>query len=492
MRPRDITACTTIVSTGRCTTVLINFTFSNFKSYRDAQQFSMQRPTNAQKHEDGDWALKEYSTVAGVYGGNASGKSAFIDAFQAVTDFVCNGLNPNLDLNQELQPFRLDPDSRNCPTQFLVDFLGTDDTRYLYELSVRSSVVEFESLRYYSGSRTSRIFERELDGDAYTFRYGRTFTGAKKNFERMVRPEVPYLTVLYATNVPIVGPVYEFFRNRVGFYRANLYDSELEYLKKGLQKGTPTAKALASLMASSDLGISVVQPRDPLEELQESSQQPGDPREGGYEDLASGVLALLQPGLTKEERRRQAQGIAKMPPMPRYELSFTHRGKNGFEETFNETEESSGTRAILAFFSLALRLLSVRSVGFIDEIDSSLHPSYVQELVALFKDPRTNPHQSQLIFTTHDVSLITKTGADKRVLDQDQIWLVEKGADGASTLYPVTSLPSRWDENFGRNYLHGVYGAVPRPGFHEAFADAEEDLREAQAAATEANLGGEN
>lgn len=96
-----------------CTTVLINFTFSNFKSYRDAQQFSMQRPTNAQKHEDGDWALKEYSTVAGVYGGNASGKSAFIDAFQAVTDFVCNGLNPNLDLSRELQPFRLDPDSRN-------------------------------------------------------------------------------------------------------------------------------------------------------------------------------------------------------------------------------------------------------------------------------------------------------------------------------------------------------------------------------------------
>ena len=100
--------------------------------------------------------------------------------------------------------------------------------------------------------------------------------------------------------------------------------------------------------------------------------------------------------------------------------------------------------SVLAFFSLALRLLSTRSVGFVDEIDSSLHPNYVQELVALFKDPLTNPHQSQLIFTTHDVSLITRTGADKRVLDQDQIWFAEKGRDGSSALYPVTSVASAW------------------------------------------------
>lgn len=471
--------------------MLINFTFSNFKSYRDAQQFSMQRPANAQKHEEGNWKWKEYSTVAGVYGGNASGKSAFFDAFRFVVDFVRDGFNPNFDLSQKLQPFRLDKDSRTDRSQFLVDFIGTDDTRYLYELSVRDGAVEFESLRSYNGSRTSRIFERERNGEAYAYKYGRAFTGAKKTFEQMVRPEAPYLSVLYAANVPLIKPAYEFFRDRVGFYEADLFDWELVNLRKELKKGTPTAKALASLMASSDLGVSVVQTKDLLGELQESSQRPGDPREGGYEDLASGILALSQPELTKEERHRQAQSLAKMQPEPLYEFSFTHKGANGFEETFSEAEESKGTLAILAFFSLALRLLSVRSVGFIDEIDSSLHPSYVQELIRLFKDPRTNPNQSQLVFTTHDVSLITRTGADPRILDQDQIWLVEKGADGSSILYPVTSIPSRWDENFGRNYLHGVYGAVPRPDFHEAFAGVEEDLRGAHVKATAEDFGGE-
>lgn len=430
--------------------MLINFSFSNFKSYRDEQQFSMQRPANAQKHEEGDWKRKDISTVAGVYGGNASGKSAFFDAFQFVASYIVNGFNPNFDIGALFQPFRLDEMTRNGKSEFLVDFLGTNDTRYIYELSIMGGKIDYESLRAYNGNRTNRIYERERSGGSYSYKYGRTFSGAKKTYEQMARPETPYISVLYAANAAIVQPAYEFFRNRVGFYRADLFDRELSNIRIGLKKGTPTAKALATLMANTDLGISVVQTKDLLDELQESSQQPGDPR---------------------------------------YKFSFMHRGKDGFEESFTEGEESRGTLAVLAFFSLALRLLSCRSVGFIDEVDSSLHPNYVQELVALFKDPRTNPHQSQLIFTTHDVSLITRTGADPRILDQDQIWLVEKAVDGSSSLYPVTSIPSRWDENFGRNYLHGIYGATPRPDFHEAFVQAAKDLQDAHVELTAEKYG---
>lgn len=430
--------------------MLINFSFSNFKSYRDEQQFSMQRPANAQKHEEGDWKRKDISTVAGVYGGNASGKSAFFDAFQFVASYIVNGFNPNFDIGALFQPFRLDEMTRNGKSEFLVDFLGTNDTRYIYELSIMGGKIDYESLRAYNGNRTNRIYERERSGGSYSYKYGRTFSGAKKTYEQMARPETPYISVLYAANAAIVQPAYEFFRNRVGFYRADLFDRELSNIRIGLKKGTPTAKALATLMANTDLGISVVQTKDLLDELQESSQQPGDPR---------------------------------------YKFSFMHRGKDGFEESFTEGEESRGTLAVLAFFSLALRLLSCRSVGFIDEVDSSLHPNYVQELVALFKDPRTNPHQSQLIFTTHDVSLITRTGADPRILDQDQIWLVEKAVDGSSSLYPVTSIPSRWDESFGRNYLHGIYGAAPRPDFHEAFVQAAKDLQDAHVELTAEKYG---
>lgn len=472
--------------------MLINFSFSNFKSYRDEQQFSLQRPQNAQKHEGFDWHRRDISTIAGIYGGNASGKSAFIDAFRFLADFVVNGFSPNFDFENSLSPFKLDSTSRQKPSNFLVEFIGSDSARYTYELSLGPTQVEYEALRTYSGNRSSRVFERELTEGGYTYKYGRTFTGAKKTFERMTRPEVPFVTVLYVANSPFAKPVYELFQSRVGFFEADLYDCELRNLQKELAKGSPIAHTLADLMASANLGVSVVQKRDVLDDLQKSSQQPGNPQEGAYRDLASGLLALSQPDMPREERLRQAQSIAGQNPNPALEFSFTHRGANGFEEVFSEGEESRGTLAVLAFFSLALRLLSRQSVGFIDEIDSSLHPAYVQELVGLFKDPRTNPHQSQLIFTTHDVSLITRTGADRRVLDQDQIWLVEKGGDGSSTIYPVTSISTRWDENFGRNYLHGVYGAAPRPNIHGAFAHAVETIGDFGADYTANDYGGGN
>lgn len=106
----------------------------------------------------------------------------------------------------------------------------------------------------------------------------------------------------------------------------------------------------------------------------------------------------------------------------------------------------------------------------IDEIDTSLHPALVKELVALYADPETNPHGSQLIFTTHDMSLINQSGSANRLLDPDQIWLVEKNKDGASELFPVTDLSIRKGENIGKNYLNGVYGAMPRPDFHTVFS----------------------
>ena len=90
--------------------------------------------------------------------------------------------------------------------------------------------------------------------------------------------------------------------------------------------------------------------------------------------------------------------------------------------------------------------------------------------MALYTDPATNPHGSQLIFTTHDVSLINQSGSSNRLLQPDQIWLVEKDKDGASELFPVTELGIRKEENIGKNYLNGVYGATPNLSFHTVFA----------------------
>jgi AAA15 family ATPase/GTPase len=96
----------------------------------------------------------------------------------------------------------------------------------------------------------------------------------------------------------------------------------------------------------------------------------------------------------------------------------------------------------------------------VDELDASLHPILAQEVVRQFNDPATNPHNAQLIFTTHDANLLG-TILGEPALRRDQVWLTEKDNDGATVLYPLTDYRPRKAENLERGYLQGRYGAIP-------------------------------
>lgn len=92
-----------------------------------------------------------------------------------------------------------------------------------------------------------------------------------------------------------------------------------------------------------------------------------------------------------------------------------------------------------------------------DEIDKSLHPRLSSQLIQLIQDPRTNPHNAQLIFTTHDTSLLN-------ILNRDEVWLTEKGPGGASSLVALAEYGGarvRKSLNLERAYLQGRFGAVP-------------------------------
>jgi hypothetical protein len=80
--------------------------------------------------------------------------------------------------------------------------------------------------------------------------------------------------------------------------------------------------------------------------------------------------------------------------------------------------------------------------------------------VRLFQDSETNPKGAQLIFNSHEASLLGDSGGE-RVLGRDQVWFTEKSHDGVSRLYALSGLSPRSDEAIGRRYLAGRYGATP-------------------------------
>jgi len=141
------------------------------------------------------------------------------------------------------------------------------------------------------------------------------------------------------------------------------------------------------------------------------------------------------------------------------ELRFHHVTANG-RAVFGLGEESSGTRNLLFLSGPVLDIVRKGLTLVIDELDTSLHTLLVRRLVQLFHHIELNRNGAQLIFTTHDTSLLDAPELFRR----DQIWFVEKEHDQASRLYGLSEFSPRKNEALERGYLMGRYGGLPLLG----------------------------
>ena len=96
-------------------------------------------------------------------------------------------------------------------------------------------------------------------------------------------------------------------------------------------------------------------------------------------------------------------------------------------------------------------------------------------IVQLFQDPVKNSRGAQLLFNTHESTLLGNLLSDPPPLRRDQVWLTEKDRDGATHLYPLTDFKPRPTENLQRGYLQGRYGAIPFIGSLDLGAKNESD-----------------
>lgn len=118
-------------------------------------------------------------------------------------------------------------------------------------------------------------------------------------------------------------------------------------------------------------------------------------------------------------------------------------------------DESRGTQILLARLADLLPKLLRGGLMVVDELDTSLHPDLCVELVRLFTDPRANRQGAQLLFTTHDRDLL-------EVLRTDEVALVDKDSEGASTLRTASDYKQvRTRENLRQVHAEGRLRGVP-------------------------------
>jgi AAA15 family ATPase/GTPase len=140
-----------------------------------------------------------------------------------------------------------------------------------------------------------------------------------------------------------------------------------------------------------------------------------------------------------------------------FSINLAHKSENKepvFLDYFNE--ESVGTKKFFSLIGPWIDLLENGYTVIIDEIETSLHPILVKELIRLAYCSVNNPVGAQVIFATHNPILL-----DGELMRRDQIWFTEKSPAGSTHLYPLTDYQPRKDEALARGYLAGRYGAIP-------------------------------
>jgi len=122
-----------------------------------------------------------------------------------------------------------------------------------------------------------------------------------------------------------------------------------------------------------------------------------------------------------------------------------------------DNHESDGTKKIFALSAPILDTLQRGEVLVIDELDARLHPLMTRNIIELFNSQKTNPKNAQLIFTTHDINLLSH-----KFLRRDQIWFTEKNHQGATDLYSLVEFADINNNNtLEKDYIQGRYGAIP-------------------------------
>ena len=132
------------------------------------------------------------------------------------------------------------------------------------------------------------------------------------------------------------------------------------------------------------------------------------------------------------------------------------RTSEGRTRTLGYDSESKGTRTLISLLIPALEALSRGSLLVIDELDTSLHPNLAQAFVSLFNKKDSNPHGAQLVFSTHDVTLL-----GGGLIRQDEIWMTDKNREGVSKFTPLTDFKLRSRDDIERAYRRGRLGGVP-------------------------------
>lgn len=415
--------------------MLIELRFKNFLSFRDEQVLSMVASADKTLSAENtvlpaNLGKRRLVRSAVVYGANASGKTNLMAVFSFLGMFVEKSAVQEPGAPILVAPFRLDGNSANAPSEFELTFIH-DSVRYQYGFVVDQARVHQEWLLAYPKGSPQRWFERSWDPDAgeYQWYFGSQLKGEKAKLTNMTRDNVLFLSAAAQFNHQQLTSVHKWFARYLRSIDVDR-DSLVGFTAGQAHEDEASKQAIVQLLQSSDIDI---------------------------EDLSFNVID--RHSITDDHPQELRRLISERGDDVQYINILVHHRTTGFasgQVKFPLEVESNGTQRMFALGGPLLETLDQGYVLAVDELDSSLHPLLVRRLIGMFHDSAINHKDAQLIFNTHDTTLL-----DPALFRRDQVWFVEKDDSGASHLYPLLEFSPRKTEALEKWYLAGRYGAIP-------------------------------
>jgi uncharacterized protein len=362
-----------------------------------------------------------------VYGPNAAGKTNLIRGLAFVQSMVLHSASETTRVQNVHQPFKFSAATINEPSEFQVTF-AQNKIRYEYGFAISAERIEREWLLEYINPRGRTLFERSYDArkKQYKWKFGEHFRGQRATWSESTRPNALFLSTAIQLNSEQLRPVFEWFQKRliaiVGGITLN------PALTLALLNEPEGKERLLPFLREADLHITNL-------DIQR------EPVPAGARILPGSAIIEHTP-----------QGTANL-----VRITLSHSSSDGAKDVgLDLDDESSGTQLLFRSAGAWLNVFKNGEVLLFDEMDTNLHPLLARFLIKRFHSQVTNPNNAQLIFTTHNTSLLTQD-----LFRRDQIRFVDKERDGASKLYPLTDFKTRSDDVLEKAYMRGKYGAVP-------------------------------
>ena len=430
--------------------MLLRLIAENLTSFKEAVEFNTFPSSKSHSHENHKITCGHATALrmSAIYGANGAGKSNLLQALNLLQTMVKTETLRKIDFYDD-PTFKLDSQCSGKPSGLAVEFYYNNNVFY-YHVEFTLEEIVLEELLLSKKTKDIPLFTRKRNDISIDSNY--IGKGISEQFQdalkRLVRPDMLLLSFLgkyYSSESPLVVDAYQWFMKNLQLVLPDMFhgfvphmidtDSDFSELVNRtlpeLKTGIDKLIVKKELIAEEDVKSGKL-----MQLVKQAKEHPGEPQTTRNRFTDDVVNVIFENGNVYLKT-----------------LVAVHRNLDGSEVEMSLHDESDGTRRLIEYMPLLYAIIQKDMVYVVDEIERSIHPIMIKDIVRKLSESTTA--KGQLIFTTHESGLL-----DQNIFRPDEIWFAQKDAEKATQLYPLSDFNIHKTANIENGYLNGRYGGI--------------------------------